>query len=68
MAPVGIVAVASMNTSWKKKNPRTETSYALPARKNPECARMFHFPIWNAEANGVSPIVAELSDAPNINA
>ena len=26
MAPVGMVAVASMNTSWKKKNAITETS------------------------------------------
>jgi hypothetical protein len=57
-----------MNTSWKKKNPRTLTSYALPARKKPECASTFHFPRWNADASGVRPTVAELSAAPNINA
>ena len=37
IAPVGIVAVASMNTSWKKKKPAMPTSYACPVRKKPEC-------------------------------
>src|SRR5207302_7033098 len=44
IAPVGIVAVASMKTSWKKKKPITDTSYACPVRKKPDLARMFQSP------------------------
>ncbi len=35
IAPVGIVAVVSMNTIWKRNNANTPTSYTLLFRKYP---------------------------------
>ena len=67
IAPVGIVAVASMNTSWKKKNARIPTSYACPVRKKPECEMTCHSPRWAPLPSGVIPN-AGFDTEPNINA
>src|SRR5206468_12144997 len=55
IAPVGMVAVASMNTSWKKKKPRIDTSYACPVRKNPDFAKMFQSPRCIGPPSFVNP-------------
>ena len=35
IAPVGIVAVVSMNTIWKRNSAKMAASYEDPVRKNP---------------------------------
>ena len=51
IAPVGIVAVASMNTSWKKKNARIADVVRVAGRGRTRCARCtFQSPMCSAIA------------------